>query len=181
MAQQCQTFSNFYVLNCIHTYPISWNNILGQPIFIIIINIFHGMIFLRYLHGWSNIGDHRSIGNICYVFSVGFNIVSGNYKLVNVITGSFRVIAVICMCLVIRSIQLRVCIIVIYQILQGKVNLSSQRQKYHPFKYYISIFFFKGLLINYVIFFFTIPDPYLPLCHLVSSFDILPPTPYQMT
>ena len=41
--------------------------------------------------------------------------------------------------------------------------------------------FIKGLFINYVIFFWTIPDPYLPLCHLVSSFDILPPTPYQMT
>ena len=30
-------------------------------------------------------------------------------------------------------------------------------------------------------FFRTIPDPYLPICHLVSSFDILPPSPYQMT
>ena len=30
---------------------------------------------------------------------------------------------------------------------------------------------------NYVIFFWTIPDPYPPLCHLVSSFDIPPPTP----
>jgi len=35
----------------------------------------------------------------------------------------------------------------------------------------------KGLFINYVIFFWTIPDPYPPLCHLVSSFDIPPPTP----
>ena len=35
----------------------------------------------------------------------------------------------------------------------------------------------KGLLINYVIIFWTIPDPYPPLCHLVSSFDIPPPTP----
>ena len=35
----------------------------------------------------------------------------------------------------------------------------------------------KGLFINYFIFFFTIPDPYPPLCHPVSSFDIPPPTP----
>ena len=35
----------------------------------------------------------------------------------------------------------------------------------------------KGLFINYVIFFWTITDPYPTLCHLVSSFDIPPPSP----
>ena len=33
----------------------------------------------------------------------------------------------------------------------------------------------KGLLINYVTFFWTIPDPYLPLCHLLT-YSPLPPT-----
>ena len=35
-------------------------------------------------------------------------------------------------------------------------------------------FYYKGLFINYVIFFRTIPDPYPPP---LSSFDIPPPTP----
>ena len=51
------------------------------------------------------------------------------------------------------------------------LKISEVLSKENPFSTTSELF------INHVIFFWTILDPYLPLCHLESSFDIPPPTP----
>ena len=77
------------------------------------------------------------------------------------------------------------------KVLRGVLKLS-QHSPMHALHFLLGELPVEGVLVFFKLdiygavhklrhLFWTLPDPYLPLCHLVSSFDILPPTPYQMT
>merc|ERR1712106_379033 len=102
-----------------NSYPFLWAGPLLWPLFLFVISIFYCDDVFRYLLSGLNIADHSSIWNICYTLVAGLSIVSGNYKLVNVITGGLSFITIISIhmvSLVSLAIQLGVGIIVIHQV-----------------------------------------------------------------